>query len=370
MEKSFNQELRTLRELKDSYPHDHIVTHLTTWTQENKYCMIFPYAKCNMWEYMQRYKFDTSSSLSIVWILRQLRGLAGAVRHMHGLSSTSSHNEPGLRAADQINRAGWHHDLKPQNILYFGRSGDREESFRIADFGSSKIQTYRSGSIDTKTLPGTLTYEPPEAAKGPTSRPYDVWSLGCVFLELLVWAVQGHHEVLEFAAQRKAPRREDDIAIDDSYWKIAEGGRRCRRQLVDDRIKNLRLIIQEQNLNPFQDTLMLIERMLDLEASSRISALDTWDTLDRICRQIDLDMGPPCGHGRSSSNPSHRSSIRLSLNPPDRRSPDPSPSRPPSVTSPGSNQFLTPSPTMSNRSPRRHSQASQGLLRPGSAGQQ
>jgi serine/threonine protein kinase len=38
---------------------------------------------------------------------------------------------------------------------------------------------------------GDASYMPPECSEGSASRPYDIWSLGCVLLELLVWFSKG-----------------------------------------------------------------------------------------------------------------------------------------------------------------------------------
>ena len=358
VEKHFRQELQTLEELRTDYPHEHVVTHLATWTQESKYCMLFPYADCNMREYMQHHKFDAASGIQMIWILRQLRGLASAIKHIHDLSNNGTRTGSRLHVSEQVNRAGWHHDIKPQNILYFAGSSENEAAFRIADLGSSKIQTYRSGSIETKTPTGTPTYEPPEAAKGLTSRPYDIWSLGCVFLELLIWAVQGHHAVEEFRELRKAtkcPESLADSAIDDCYWQITVTGEPYRRKSVDTRINKLRTIIIEKSLKPFGEVLNLIEQMLDPIKDSRITALNAWDTLERICQQESLDLNLVPRHGRTISSGSATPAMRLSLNTPNRRSPEPSPSRRLSGSRPGFAENLTTSPTAS-RSPGAHNQ--------------
>lgn len=45
----------------------------------------------------------------------------------------------------------------------------------------------------------TWRYEPPEATKeNKWSRRYDIWSIGCIILEFIVWMVYGTNELLEF----------------------------------------------------------------------------------------------------------------------------------------------------------------------------
>lgn len=191
----FEKESKILNELR-KYRHDHIVTHLATWTQDEMYCMLFPYAQCNLSEWMQQNDPQMDSTGHLLWLLEQFKGLGSALKQIHDLSVDDSVSKPLLQppspTAQRDHKSGWHHDLKPENILFFYESNPPRGSFRIADWGSGKVNTYRSGSIGTETPTGTLTYEPPEIMlEGKTSRPYDVWSLGCVFLELLVWALSG-----------------------------------------------------------------------------------------------------------------------------------------------------------------------------------
>ena len=165
--------------------------------------MLFPYAQCDLREYMLQNKFDQKDAF---WLLDQFHGMAEAVKRVHDLSSvkdpTSSLNVTTSAAGER--RTAWHHDIKPENILFFKDNSSYRGMFRLSDWGSAKVNPYRTRSYNTKSPIGTLTYEPPEfTSKGQTSRPYDLWSLGCVFLELLVWAVFGSGFVDTFSDQRE-----------------------------------------------------------------------------------------------------------------------------------------------------------------------
>lgn len=164
--------------------------------------MLFPLAQCNLRQYMRWIQFGAPTEKHIIWLIQQFRGLAEALKGMHDLSGAGTlQSAPDLATRPRgERRGGYHHDLKPENILFYKATGN----FEISDFGSGKVQTYRSGSYNTSSPQGTPSYEPPEAAgTGGTSRPYDMWSLGCVFLELLVWAVLGFQHVEEFRKQRE-----------------------------------------------------------------------------------------------------------------------------------------------------------------------
>ncbi|XP_055355611.1 serine/threonine-protein kinase DDB_G0283821-like isoform X2 [Paramacrobiotus metropolitanus] len=80
-----------------------------------------------------------------------------------------------------------HRDLKGQNIL-FSTYG----TVKIADFGSMvELAASTTATYEVQGGDGTITYMPPEAFRrefGSIGRAYDIWSLGCVLLEML----QGH----------------------------------------------------------------------------------------------------------------------------------------------------------------------------------
>lgn len=293
--------------------------------------MLFPYAESNLREHMERVPFGEPDDETILWLLEQFCGLAGAIRTIHNLSETgTSVSAPNLTLPlpAQEKKSGWHHDIKPENILYFRKMGFKLGEFRIADFGAGKIHTYRSRSVNTTSPNGTPTYEPPEIqSERSTSRPYDIWSLGCVFLELLTWAVFGSDAVKTFGTQRndrRYPGSKTDILEDDAFWQMAEDGQAFLRKSVIKQIELLREKTLRPEWQPFKKFLDLVSRMLEPERQSRISALDLWDTLDRIYKQRKVDLKRVGGNFPRDSSQERASSPlpRYSLNAPDSRSPE------------------------------------------------
>ena len=322
----FQRELRILDELR-KYPLQNIVTHLATWTHKERYYMLFSYAQCNLRQYMKWVQFGDLTKESIMWLIRQFRGLAEAVKGIHDLSGAGALQSPPdlVTRHGGERRAGYHHDLKPENILFYKATGN----FEISDFGSGKVHTYRSGSYNTSSPNGTLTYEPPEAAMvGGKSRPYDIWSLGCVFLELLVWAVLGFSHVEEFANKRldrRFPGSFTAIEKDDAFWQMLQTGDIKVRKHVESYIETLRGVILQQRNQPFKEILDLVIKMLDTVKETRISALDLYDTLDRIYKQKKIDLKNVDDGSLTDNNDAQDGSpslLRLSMEAPDRRSPE------------------------------------------------
>ena len=313
---------------------DHIVTHLASWTQDGRYYMLFSYAQCNLRHYMKSMTLGKPNKENVLWLLRQFLGLSTALKQIHDLTKTETApviSESLLPPAQGLRKSGWHHDLKPENILYFKVLSTYRGEFQIADFGSSKVHTYRSGSINTRSATGTQTYEPPDQAKyGVTSRPYDVWSMGCIFLELLVWATFGCASVKTFRSnrdQKRFPDSRTDTSEDDSFWYMDGTGTIALRQSVSDWIQNLRDELRRRRLDHFEQVLELIVRMLDIEKRTRIPALDLWDTLVRIHEQATIDMKKlkrDALPGEADLKPKSSTLLpRLSTHAPDRHTPEP-----------------------------------------------
>lgn len=111
-----------------------------------------------------------------------------------------------LCACHYGNRDGFnyrHGDLKPENILCF-RSGGELGTLKITDWGFAKRHQYdtEERSYNTRVEYGTRRYEAPEIetglrssylgqSKDRRSRLSDIWTMGCVTLEFIIWLVYG-----------------------------------------------------------------------------------------------------------------------------------------------------------------------------------
>jgi serine/threonine protein kinase len=97
--------------------------------------------------------------------------------------------------------------LKPDNILWFKVDRDKG-TFQIADLGLAAFHVKdtkrrKLEGMVTMTPSGTSRYEPPETDGNrgtdvSRSRQYDIWSMGCIMLELLVWMMYGFEAVRAF----------------------------------------------------------------------------------------------------------------------------------------------------------------------------
>ncbi|ESZ91413.1 hypothetical protein SBOR_8202 [Sclerotinia borealis F-4128] len=108
------------------------------------------------------------------------------------------------------NSQNWRHgDIKPENILRFinGKDDTKLGVLKLADLG--RAQQHQNVTIMRNTketeLWRTRWYEPPdlekvnhEKAQGKISRLFDIWSMGCVIFEAVLWLLYGHDSHDEF----------------------------------------------------------------------------------------------------------------------------------------------------------------------------
>lgn len=110
-----------------------------------------------------------------------------------------------------------HHDLKPKNILLFGKV------WKICDFGKSHIRTLEEGSQTSTKHLGTLRYQPPEYDNPNIKhgRAFDIWSMGCIIVDLAFLIVYGREtqewEKFEMEIENESRPVGDDRRRDKSF---------------------------------------------------------------------------------------------------------------------------------------------------------
>lgn len=193
----FRNELEQLKRF-NAFRHQHLVMLLISFQRGNTYHFVFPYAKCNLSDFWENTPSqDTKSSR---WLARQLSGLTEALSFIH--------NPPWERG-----KFGRHGDIKAENVLIFEREGREEEGIGgdcimvLSDLGLTDIHgEFSRSNIPTKNLPVTPTYRAPESDFDGDciNRAYDIWTLGCLFMEAMVWHLGGPDWLQKFDEDRRS----------------------------------------------------------------------------------------------------------------------------------------------------------------------
>lgn len=150
----FENELTNLKRLR----HHHLVTFVGSYTDPRYIGMLTtPVAECDLQQLLQSAPSNPS-------LLRQFFGcLCSAVQYLHSQKCR-------------------HKDIKPGNILV------RKGTVFLTDFGTALNWSDRSGSSTGGTTgPFTPRFTAPEVFKCERrNESSDIWSLGCVYLDILV----------------------------------------------------------------------------------------------------------------------------------------------------------------------------------------
>lgn len=207
MKRDFNDETQFRKELDqlkrfNGLVHDHLVTLLSSVTkgatpESRQYHFVFPFARYALDDYWRTNHSPSWDKITIKWVVKQLLGIMGAMDAIH----VPKH----LHAGAQVAKYGMHGDLKPDNILWFESRKDYRGLFVISDFGSADMHSDKSRSnIPNEKIPAVPGYRPPECdiQNGYISRRYDIWTLGCLFLEILTWMMGGQEFLRAFKKER------------------------------------------------------------------------------------------------------------------------------------------------------------------------
>ena len=150
------REITILRELK----HPNIVRLLDVVLNNSKLYLLFEFVECDLRKYLLNLK---EKALDENLVKNFLYKILDAVAYCHSKKII-------------------HRDLKPQNIL----TEKNGEIVKVADFGLARAFSIPIRPYTKEVL--TLWYRAPELLLGINeySTPVDIWSIGCIFAELIL----------------------------------------------------------------------------------------------------------------------------------------------------------------------------------------
>lgn len=207
---AFKREVEMLNKFS-SNKHDHLVSLLATYEQFDRFFLLFDWAEADLQRYWRSVNpspsFDTDT---VLWMSRQCKGIAHGITMIHAHKTTCV--KAGL-AGDQNVIFGHHGDIKPENILWYTQQGQNASkvtgTLKLSDFGISEFSLHeKTLSMTRKTNLGmSLGYRAPESdlneSRAATGRSYDIWTLGCLYLEFITWMLGGSQLLDEFVRGRK-----------------------------------------------------------------------------------------------------------------------------------------------------------------------
>lgn len=308
-DKDFEKERNILVEL-EAKRNKHLVKLLFSYEYKGSYHLVFRRAEGNLRNYWEQNPELRYSRELVLWSLKQMSGIAQGLYAIHNfktttpLSSTEIQMPQGqalMSVSKKEEKFGRHGDLKPENILLFSTSDGAE--CQITDFGLGR---FHGRDTRTKPAPYTIfsspTYEPPEChIFMSVSRAYDMWSIGCLFLEWVSWVLKGSKGVEDFSMCRVEESfilNAEGKIKDDYFWSlILDGHRRSAevRSGVEQWVRHLR---EDPNCSQLiHDLLSLIMKgLLCINPKQRYEAgvlnRELHDLLNKVEENPDYSLRP------------------------------------------------------------------------------
>ncbi|EFQ30168.1 protein kinase domain-containing protein [Colletotrichum graminicola M1.001] len=235
---SYSKELRALLHSCNRVQKEkHLIKLMFSFQHGERLYLVFEWADGNLQEFWAKKKVQ-SSAVSARWMLQQCRGIANAVKRIHGLTTWQKEERRSTASSTEeeeslIKDWGRHGDIKPSNILWFSKYGEDHDHLVVADLGLTRYHSRLTRSRVLRVDGFTGTYRAPEVDLGDLISPkYDIWSLGCVFLEFCVWYLFGPRVATEFERERRPNRSKEAMEpgeFDNSYFvtKLSAGRKKA-----------------------------------------------------------------------------------------------------------------------------------------------
>ncbi|QCE05514.1 mitogen-activated protein kinase kinase kinase [Vigna unguiculata] len=204
-----------------------------------------------------------------------------------------------LKGLCSIHKEGIIHcDLKPANILLFPSSDDNAKyQLKIADFGLSNTIGDANVGLGEIMFRGTPIYMSPESIIGLMGTALDIWSLGCIVIEMMTgfppWTnIQSIEELMwKLGLLQEVPKIPDELNWDgiaktssvSALQRILERGGVLQcfliilsfKRNIQPRLRNRRRILSHATLNIFRDNLEIPTRS---DAEQRCGTKWIWRT--------------------------------------------------------------------------------------------
>ncbi|KAF4816354.1 putative cyclin-dependent serine/threonine-protein kinase [Colletotrichum siamense] len=309
---AFQKEVQILKRFSGD-AHPHLISLLATFERNDTFYLIFPWAGADLMTYWKSENptpaFDEAT---VIWMAEQCKGLAEGLAQLHkyetGLQEMSAIPK-GERLAPNIVLNGGkdtgrpgplygrHGDIKPENILWFPnhKTPGHKGTLKISDFGLSELNSRYSKSKMRSQVPNSPAYRPPECdlRKKIIKQSYDIWTLGCLYLEFIAWMLGGWGLVEELESRRR--RMPPGHAQADCFFEIRDSVKFARVEAV---VKpNVEEFVLELHSHPrctkflhsFLEMIMTEMLIVESEANRRMGCVQLLQRLQAWYKECNRD---------------------------------------------------------------------------------
>ncbi|KAH7394368.1 kinase-like domain-containing protein [Pyrenochaeta sp. MPI-SDFR-AT-0127] len=248
---------------------DRIVPLLASHQIWDNYCLLFPLADFNLYEYWTQTDPAIDLRKYTAWFVNETKGLMQALSMLHRVPRNDP--DPSLNSCPEteLSLVGIiHGDIKPSNILVYRDKQGTQPRLKWNDFGLSNW-------ADTEPkFRTTRTYDAPEnGMRSKLGKKSDVWSFGCVLIDFAVWLLHGHDGVHVFGARRSMKTPGSGIPLkDDHFYTLVYSNQQQIGAIVRAAVSSeLENIIQDERCKgDFEHVIRLVsEEMLVVDENVR-----------------------------------------------------------------------------------------------------
>ncbi|KAK8112924.1 serine/threonine protein kinase [Apiospora sp. TS-2023a] len=206
---AWEREARALASI-NKIKHPHIIPCMAAITRNYSRYFMFPWATGDsLKDFWIGTREQSPSADLIKQSLTQLLGLADALSKLHNYVSEDIDD---IAVKEHGNDSIRHGDLKPENLLRFLGPEEPLGTLTIGDMGLAKKHVILTEARNhmTTTRYGTIQYQPPEVethTNGGMSRLYDIWSMGCIIFEFVIWLLHGNDMLERFYSELRGNTR-------------------------------------------------------------------------------------------------------------------------------------------------------------------
>lgn len=285
------------------YNLSYVVDVKAMFTKASIFYLLLPWADggnlMDFWKrhdsYEKRRVIADQSIRDIIW---QLREISRSLEFLHDFKKNG--------------KASYRHgNLKSENILVFWASEKKEDvpgTWKMADFGLAEKHEEATGERNRLNAAsirgrgwGTISYKPPEAfsnTNSPTSRFFDIWSMGCIILQLITWLIRGIDGVKKLTRNTASHRGVLFSFFWDGDYHAKQGWSNIT--VHDEVTKLIRELKQGLKASPaLLDLLAVVETQLLVikrphprrpgEQQCRTDAHGLFESLEKICQKCQQD---------------------------------------------------------------------------------
>lgn len=248
----------TIREiclLKELH-HENVVRLYDVMFQAPKLTLVFEYCEYDLKKYMDT---KPGKKLDLADVKSFMKQMLCGLQYMHSRSVV-------------------HRDLKPQNVLL-----SLNKDVKLADFGLARVEGIPVKKYSHEAV--TLWYRPPDVICGSTNYglAVDMWSMGCIFAEMVTGLplFNGHtdaEQLLKIFKLFGTPSRDDWPSMSTlPNIKVVMSDSRQAAHFEQSYPSTFNEMVRNSDLKHLgEDGLDLLRRLLHLEPSRRINALDAF----------------------------------------------------------------------------------------------